>query len=893
MHKKIILLFIITLTNNLNMLNALDPGSQLWYSGFNSGIAAQGYAGVGSKNSGFYSLLNPASSATTENIRFFSSGNIIGDDWGGTFGISSPIKPGGTLYVGSQYLSFDETSMTHIGYGKKIRSDLAFGIEGILTIHPTALKNNIGGGFTLGLLWLPKDFIPISKGWGFIDFSIGGTFKTIFFPTAKTCFNPIPEMLLQFGMEATFMKYKNAQWKFVLDYSIGFVPLSSPDIHLQTWLSIGTTLTFWNVWNLSVGTILGNHGLGFGVNQLLPYTFGTALGYEWDHFSFKLAYAFGGSEFFDKTEYLHTIGLELGIGTKKSTNMSAVLSVLYNENSTNYFSPNKDLIQDLVYLLPSIVGTFPIDAWRINIINTKGQVVRTFEDQLQKVDNKFTAKRFFYNYFLPTTSNNIPTKIIWDGLDNDNKIVPEGSYSVIMYARYNENQSLTSSTNTIIVDLTKPTAKLSITKKNRFLYLGDDPTMAFTVDQQLSSIDPWSAKLIDNTDNKKIDDWYWKEGKAPTNNSWQLQNPKRINIASGTFSYIVTSYDKAGNFNEQIISNITIETQARKPKITSKKINFSPNNDGEFDIISINVDYTAILGLERSYLVVYDETGKKIYSQEQNINNLPSLLTWNGKNNDHKIASDGQYLIVLEQHYTDKQIDSPPLIVTLDNTPPLFDIQFSPKRFSPNSDGIDDVLKIDFSAKDIHNISNWIISIKYKDKVIHTFKGTTNTNRFFWYPDTKVKSAEILDFEIFIQDTLGNNINKKFHEIQIDILTDLKDKNLIITENIAYFEPEFGIISDQLFAYLDELWSYYKMNPQDNIKILAQAYYQEAQSSKTEAYKLGIIRGNAIKQYLISKGINTKNIEIEIKIYDEKDPKKQKELRQPKIYIDKKNKPNT
>ena len=62
-----------------------------------------------------------------------------------------------------------------------------------------------------------------------------------------------------------------------------------------------------------------------------------------------------------------------------------------NDLTSNFEYGFYSLIQDLVYLLPSIVGTFPIDAWRINIINTKGQVVRTFEDQQQKVDNTDTS----------------------------------------------------------------------------------------------------------------------------------------------------------------------------------------------------------------------------------------------------------------------------------------------------------------------------------------------------------------------------------------------------------------------------------------------------------------------------------------------------------------------
>ena len=891
MNKKIVLLLFMLFTHNTNSLYSLAPGSQLWYSGFNGGIAAQGYAGIGAKNSGFYSFLNPATSATVEDIRIFTSGNIIDTNWGGSFGVSTPIKPGGTLYLGSQFLSFDNTSMTHIGYGKKVRSDLAFGIEGILTVHPSALKNSVGGGFSLGVLWMPKDFSPItdSKIWGFTDFSLGGTIKTVFFPTGQVCLNSIPEMLFQVGMEATFLKYQMINWKFLLDYTIGFIPLPTPEAKFQTWMSLGTVWNFWNIWDISMGTILGNNGLGFGPNQLIPFTFGTALGYEWDRFSFKFSYAFGANKFFEETEYLNTIGLELGIGTKKSTNMSAILTVLNSENSTNYFSPNNDLIQDDVYLLPSIVGTLPVNAWRINILDSKGKVIRSFEDIKQTIDKKFTVNQFFYNYFSSTTSYHVPSKVVWDGTDNNNKIAPEGSYYAVMYLRYSEDQSVISATNTIILDITKPSAKLSISETNRFVYLGDDPTASFTVKQELSSIDPWSAKLIDNSDNKKIDDWVWGIGNAPTTNTWKLKNPKRINVASGDFSYIVTSYDKAGNFTEESITNIIIETKERKAKITSKELKFSPNDDGFLDTILIDVDYVTTAGLQKSCLIVYNQSGQKIYTHVQNITNLSTKLIWEGENDNKKTAPDGQYLIVLEQHFIDKQIDTTPLIVYLDKTAPIFDTQISPKRFSPDGDGIDDVLKIDFFAEDIHNISNWTITIKQEEEILHTFKGTTNKATLFWYPnpDSPLKSKDTLSFEIFLQDTLGNTIDTLFHQIKIDLLTDFSDKNLIITETIAYFEPGMGIIAGDMFTYLDEVWSYYQDNPQDKLKVLSQAYYEESEHSKTEAYKLGIMRGDAIKQYLINKGVQEENIDSEVQSYDEKTPKKQKPLRQAKIYITK------
>ncbi|MGL4676210.1 MAG: gliding motility-associated C-terminal domain-containing protein [Brevinema sp.] len=871
-------ILIIGISIFLSPLTALTPGSQLWYSGFNAGISAQGYGGIGSKYSGFYSFINPASSAFTENIRIFSSGNISENEWGLSFGLSTPINPGGILYTGSQYLSYDGTSLTHMGYGKKVRSDLAFGVEGLLAIHPTARQRVIGGGVSLGILWNPNDPLPIKDGWGFADFSFGSVLKTVVYPTGETCFNPSPEFLFQLGIEATIMHYTYARWKFIVDYSIGVVPLSYyKSVHFQTWTSIGTTFTIANIWDISIGTILGNHSLGFGSNKLLPYTFGTALGYQWDTFSFKLSYTFGGQEFFEKVEYIHSIGLELGLGNKKTSHVGASLSTKNHLNLTNYFSPNGDLVQDTITFLPRVQGT--IDAWRLIIIDNQGNFVRSFEGIQNTVDDQFHIGTFFYNYFVPTRSHNTPSEILWDGKDNQGAILVDGVYRAFLSIRYNENIFTSSQTNTIILDTIKPSASLEI--KQKYLYLGEDTKSELQIHQTLSVDDPWSAKLIDNSDSRIVAQWFWKKGEAPKNVLWKLANPKRINVTHGDFSYIVSSYDQAGNFTEEKIQDIMIETRLRKPEITILNKKFSPNNDGVFDQIIIIPDYSITTGLEKICLSVYNEAGTKIY---QNIlkGNLPKTLQWDGINNSGRIATEGNYLITVEQHYKDsKQFHSQALVVALDITPPMFETTFQPKRFSPDNNGVDDVLKIDFSAQDLHNIGKWTITIKNSNNsVLHTFQGKEQEKKLFWNPDN-LSSQESIFFEIMIQDELGNTINTPFHQLTIDTLLD--SHGFIQTKNKAYFEEGFGILASTMFPYLDEIWESY--TPGDSITILAQAYLSESEDSQFTANKIALSRGNAAKAYLINKGILETNIDLEVQTHNEKNKKKQGQLRQLQVYL--------
>ncbi len=845
-------------------------GEQLWYSGFNGNITATGYGGLAVKDS--YNFLNPAANA--ENIRLFSSGNISSDGWGGSFGISTPVELGGIFFAGTQHLNFDDTYLVNVGYGKNVQSELAFGLEGLLSIHPNVTSGVIGGGFRMGFLWSP-DF-HIENNWGFGDFSLGAVWKMLVHPTGETCNNPTPEMLWQVGIDATIMKYSQARWKFILDYSVGFVPFGE-DIYFQTWASLGTTFTFWDIWDISAGTILGNNGLGFGDNQVLPYTVGTSIHHEWDSFSAKIAYSFGGQKFFDQPEYIHTVALELGIGQKPSTNRAAVLTTKNHQQLTNYFSPNEDLMLDTVVFQSHIMGK-NINGWELVIVNSRGAVVRTFKEDETKADSKVGA--FVYNYFMPTRSLYIPNQIVWDGKDNQCEYVPEGVYRAMLTAKYDENKQISSEINTIIVDTTKPSGIINI--REPYVFLGDDPTSVLKIGQTLSSNDPWTAKLVDNADNKVVAQWFWKKGEVPTFIEWQLDNPKRINVGYGKFSYIASSFDQAGNYTEERFTNITIETRKRNPRITINKSKFSPANG---DTVTITPKYGVTTGLTNSILSVYDQSGKKVHSIPQNVTNLSKEIVWNGTDNNKKIVGDGLYIVALEQYYIDKeQFDSPPLLVEVDTTPPLFRTDITPRRFSPDGDNINDALKIDFTVLDAHDLAKWTISILNNDDVVLCrFQGRDSEKSFFWYPNKRLSSGELLYFNIEICDDLGNKLETIFHELRVDILLDKEGR--IITENQAFFEEGLSNLSTEMYSYLNEIWEYYKYNPKDKIRVLTRASFQEASMNRAETEKLAVSRANATKSYLMSKGINDNNIEIEVHVFNEKNEKRQQALRQLQIFL--------
>ncbi|MGL4560764.1 MAG: hypothetical protein ACRCV0_00545 [Brevinema sp.] len=888
MKKKIIILLFLLFQPTSLYFSQIKPGSHLWFSGFDAGVSSQGFGGVASKDSAFFSSVNPATIATINNLRVFSSGSIESPFFGVTFGIASPISPGGNLYASTEYLHYDQTALTRIGYGKKVRSDLAFGMEGLLNFHNDPLKFHVGGGFSLGVLWMPKDFIPFEYGWGFKDFSFGSKIKLVFFPTSGVSQNIYPQFIIQNGIEATFMDYGATRWGLVMDYAIGAVPLPrNKDSHFITWFSLATRFTFWKVWDISVGTVLGTFNLGFGNHKILPFTLSTALGHEWDSFSVKARYNLGAHVFFNKLEYRHTLGIELGFGYKNKRALKATLSVENNKNGTNYFSPNEDLIDDTVTLLPYVIETNNINAWRLNIEDQQGNLVKTFEGKYEKLEDNYTVGDFFKAYFLPNKSTLIPQKIVWNGKDNKKQQVSDGIYHATLQLRYNENEITTSDTNIIIVDNTKPTA--TITPSVKTLYLGDDPKQRLIFTQEMS-VDPWRVKFVDQSDQTLLADWVWKENEAPITNVWELKNPLRVNVASGLYSYIACSIDKAGNISTIIISNIGIETKPRKPSITSDIKSFSPNHDDEFDFVKIFPGDNATIGLVSSKVLIYNSSGDIVKSNIIDVNNIPSLLIWDGKDGNSKKLDDGSYFFVLENEFDDKQIfHSNPLIIELDTSIPSFTLNYSPKRFSPDKDSINDNLNIFFKTEDVTGIGAWTISLRDQDgKTLKEFTGDQAEKSFSWIPDKgTLNGGDVINLDLKIVDVLKNKLEYTIAKIKIDVLLDIYEKNLILTTNTAFFSEGKGVLEKEGFAYLDNIWDLVSDHKTDILVIKTGASFYESSNSEYEANRLALLRAESIKAYLIKKGISEKNIRIDINIANEMNMKKQENLRRIRILLEK------
>jgi len=114
---------------------------------------------------------------------------------------------------------------------------------------------------------------------------------------------------------------------------------------------------------------------------------------------------------------------------------------VYLTVSDTGFSPNgtgrhEELTFDI--LIPEKEG---ISKWNMDILNKSGSVVRTYTDE------------------------RLPTRIIWDGLNEDGIVVNDGLYKAIINLDYHKGSKPSSETSEFIVDTAAPDLRLGVTPK--------------------------------------------------------------------------------------------------------------------------------------------------------------------------------------------------------------------------------------------------------------------------------------------------------------------------------------------------------------------------------------------------------------------------------------------
>ncbi|MDR1429516.1 MAG: gliding motility-associated C-terminal domain-containing protein [Spirochaetaceae bacterium] len=453
------------------------------------------------------------------------------------------------------------------------------------------------------------------------------------------------------------------------------------------------------------------------------------------------------------------------------------------------FSPNGDGVKDTINILPQIQVREGISSYTVDILDSAGAVIRTFEGR------------------------GAPSGISWNGRNNAGTQAADGLYSARIQLVYAMGNQPSARSQPFTLDTRSPVSRLSL-DYTLFSPNGDGRRDTLPITAASQGDDEWQASIVDNAGNE-VHSWTWK-GSAPAL-VWNGDDRAGNTVPDGSYRLVLRSEDEAGNRTQETINNIVVDSRTPRAFFTVSPQAIAPaetprntQNEGvRFSIILNPRD-----GIADWQVEIKDEAGtvRRRFSAAQNppgsgrtaaqAGAPPETLVWDGRESGGLVI-EGRYNAELTVNYEKGDVVSLSAgPVTVDVSGPRLGFSSSPEYFSPDNDGVDDDLYISLSAEDLSPIAAWSLEVREPVAPFNLFyrlegRGVPS-NRIVW--DGRSSRGELVqaatDYPVKFRaaDTLGNS-SEIDAVIGVDVLV-IRDGDLlriqvpsiIFRENAADFE---------------------------------------------------------------------------------------------------------
>ncbi|MDR1211700.1 MAG: gliding motility-associated C-terminal domain-containing protein [Spirochaetaceae bacterium] len=460
------------------------------------------------------------------------------------------------------------------------------------------------------------------------------------------------------------------------------------------------------------------------------------------------------------------------------------------------FSPNGDGVKDTISILPQLQVREGISSYTVDILDSAGAVIRTFEGR-----------------------GSVPAAISWNGRDNAGTPARDGLYSARIQVIYAMGNQPSAFSQPFTLDTQAPLARLS-SGYTLFSPNGDGRKDTLPVTVASQGDDEWQASIVDAQGNE-VRSWTWK-GSAPAL-EWNGAD-RAGNIApDGNYRFVLRSEDEAGNRAQETISNIVVDSRTPRAFFTVSPQAIAPK-DAPQDARNSQARFSVILnprdGITDWKVEIKDEAGTvrrrfpaaqasqpgspagRASGSAAQTGAPPETLVWDGREEGGTVI-EGRYNAELTVNYEKGDLVSLSAgPITVDVSGPRLGFSSRPEYFSPDNDGVDDDLYISLTAEDLSPIAAWSLEIREPVAPFNLFyrlegRGAP-ASRIVW--DGRSGRGELVqaatDYPVKFRasDTLGNS-SEIDAVIGVDVLV-IRDGDLlriqvpsiIFRENAADFE---------------------------------------------------------------------------------------------------------
>lgn len=423
------------------------------------------------------------------------------------------------------------------------------------------------------------------------------------------------------------------------------------------------------------------------------------------------------------------------------------------------FSPASSSVKNTLDLLTTYGSRESVVGWKVSVMSAKLGLVRSFSG----------------------TGTILPEYTSWDGKDEAGNLATDGSYFATLAVDYGgafRAASVKSAGFSLVTNA--PIGSVAVDPPNVALAeLGPKKPVNFIIEAEspFSRIASWSLSVLDPSGAPLAQ----FRGAWPNNKvSWDGRTEGGASLIPGSSYKVVAAvqdeYGNVGKLEGTLVAD-SLPSPSEPSAITALSRGFAPTGDRSLVTIGFKLDVGDSSSVSAWRIDLAGSDGIVQKSMAGTGARIPSILTWDGKKEDGKLAPEGNYTARLNVAYG---LAYAPALASsaafvLDIAPPMVAINLSTELFSPGGEGGSPTVTISLEATSpLAKMAGWSISILDPvDISFASFKGEWGSRSVDW--DGKGMSGDMVesasDYTIVarVRDEYGN-VGELKRTLPIDIL---------------------------------------------------------------------------------------------------------------------------
>ncbi|MCA1753635.1 MAG: OmpA family protein [Spirochaeta sp.] len=482
------------------------------------------------------------------------------------------------------------------------------------------------------------------------------------------------------------------------------------------------------------------------------------------------------------------VGVEYPFGSRDLSPPEIILGELEH----SYISPNDSGVQDYLILPLDIRDEGFVRGYRVIIRNEDGEPVQ----EIINVDERpelAGVGDVFRELVAERRDIPVPDQIRWAGRTADGGPAPDGEYTYEVEAWDDQDNRTVSSRRSFVIDTESPDLNVGGPSGTDLIFNpaapeGAKPVLPIT---QSGTAEVSIRAEFRDIDGNVVRSMNW-DGREPDDFAWEGRNDAGNLAVDGVYSYSIVSTDRAGNRSQESISNIIVSTLDTSVFITASEYAFSPNGDGQLDMIELRPLLPIVEGLVEWEIYITDTRDEVLRTWSGAGESDPEDIVWDGSDTAGNVR-DGSYRAHLWALYENgNEPEARTASFLLDASAPELTVDLDPTPFSPDGDGVEDEIFIKIDVDNLTSIEDWQLEIiDPRGDSFRVFSGTSEPPATLIWDGISdqgllVQSAEDYPFELRVTDEVGNTAVVE-GSIPVDILVVRDgDRLKIMIQNITF-----------------------------------------------------------------------------------------------------------